>query len=217
MNLVSLKTWHTHTHTHTHTLTHTLRQVCFVLTGWWSGAPVRGLHPEGESQVLPGCWRAGQSPVLPGAHIWGEGRRRSPTAWCPLMATARWNDVGCLAQPLYPNVQVFLIAVVSLTAFSSRCWSRRLFKGNCAGWKDALMRTRAPWKPGVHLIHVCSGPAKIQRSQPETCRKAAQRVIRAARTSAAFSRWAPFLRGSGTSERRCCQRWWVLMIVIPRD
>ncbi len=64
-------------------------EVRFVLTGWWSGAPVRGLHPEGESQVLPGCWGAGQSAVLPGAHIWGKGRHSDSTVWKTFSGTQR--------------------------------------------------------------------------------------------------------------------------------
>lgn len=68
----------THMHTHSQRLclhARTQTEVCFVLTGWWSGAPVCGLHPEGESQVLLGCRGARQSTVLPGAHIWGKGRQ----------------------------------------------------------------------------------------------------------------------------------------------
>lgn len=64
-------------------------EVCFVPTGWWSGAPVCGLYPEGESQVLPGCRGAGQPPVLPGAHVWGKGRQNNLE--CPPHVLLSWD------------------------------------------------------------------------------------------------------------------------------
>lgn len=78
MNWVSPRMTHIHMHTHWQRLclhVQTQTEVFFVLTGWWSGAPVCGLHPEGESQVLLGCRGARQSTVLPRAHIWGKGRQ----------------------------------------------------------------------------------------------------------------------------------------------
>lgn len=158
---------------------HTQTEVCFVLTGWWSGAPVRGLHPEGEPQVLPGCRGAGQSPVLPGAHIWGKGRHSNSTVLTlfePNTKKTRDSGVGCLCSAPWSKSLFFFCSYIIT-------YSAVLRKGT--GRKDALTQPRTPWKPGIHMIHLCLGP------------DSAQRVIKAEQTSTEFSWWAFLARAQG--------------------
>lgn len=100
----------------THACTDAKTEVCIVLTGWWSGAPVRGLHPEGESQVLPGCRGSGEPAVLPGAHIWGKGRHAdSDYCWLWFSATQ-----GCMTLAWDASAQ--LIGEKSSASFDGVCF-----------------------------------------------------------------------------------------------
>lgn len=161
---------------------HTQTEVCFVLTGWWSGTPVRGLHPEGESQVLPGCRGAGQSAVLPGAHIWGKGKHSNSTVarLDPLSSEKHCGENTATSSKLSSLIKSHLRLVTlhlrsqlyvqaqKLMYSANVTWSS--FSGKWVGWKEP----RAPWKPDIHLVHPCWGRAKIQWSQAGLHRKAAE-------------------------------------------
>lgn len=174
-------------------------EVRFVLTGWWSGAPVRGLHPEGESQVLPGCWGAGQSAVLPGAHIGGKGRHSDSTVWKTFSGNTEVHviGVGCLCSaPWSQSTYLIWWGLFSLQLYNQlyvhtrTCTHRHQYNQQMSHEavcrkvsRNALTQARASWKPDIHLVHPCLGPAKIQWSRAETHRKAAQRTIKAGTTA----------------------------------
>lgn len=173
--------------------TDTQTEVCFVLTGWWSGAPVRGLHPEGKSQVLPGSWGAGQPPVLPGTHIWGKGRHRDSTVarLHPLWSERDACHCRGMSQLrlLDQNVCFLCSYIINYTVCSHV--DTNIFSGFEASELDEKMHSPR------REIHGNLCPAMIQWSQVETHRKAAQHAIKAEQTSASFSWWAflPRVRG----------------------
>lgn len=172
---------------HAQTLEHTDEQteVCVVLTGWWSGAPVRGLHPEGESQVLPGCRGAGQSPVLPGAHIWGKGRQSNlhcGNGLIPFEPNNRTRDsgVGSLCSgPWSKCLFAFCSYIIRYSAVLRKVsWKRR-----CVHPAENAMETRQPYDSSVF----------------RSCKDSAKCAFEAEQTSTEFSRWA-FLECSGTDD-----------------